>query len=886
MHPQQKSLEHAGLLLKRFIEDIRRDRMFAHRIFYPVLYRNEISKPIVNKDNKVVASTIETEIEFYLLKAEEYATNGAVLVAMFLANGPMVPQSHRIKLQDFCNHSNHKTIVARTKAFLDILKDDNMFNFVFYSLTAAPSQDTDVEMMRERFEEVVQILKRREQSKLPPGQNVRVSRDIAKNREYLLKHFQYISEKDIVHTLNFISYMCTSSSIVSDFTYRPVSNETITDLLNYGSEEAQKDLLLSKLENMLSDKNYDTIASDQITYLIEIMYKDYASIIDKNNSFNINHFILGGVPRNTLDSRTHEIVKMRLSKSAQKIHEYTKRYLSSVLTKALSAHSEFKNSGKYIDTLIDMLIRYAIEGDEEIKKNIYRYISNPHAFLNECKNNCQSVNDASLCCLIYSIIKNDVDYFRNYALTTNVNEASSKLPTTEKIEKFATTIDNFAKAVEDLINNGPRMSLLSDYIERVIDNIHQRNKNISRELISEVFEELTTYAFDSNDIIADSNKILNSIDKEYENYESNTKPSLLSKIIKGISNKLGKMFSKAAFKSDLMSVAVDALKTSDYYKNLDNDERSKVIAAFNQIIEDLVNLRQFLMLLYVQKVLLYDKMKDLLLQYNAIENNASSRVVGIDYAQVLEEKIRLANMMLFYKHYVLEINDKINDVINNASESKYFKNIRNEIVSLLKNTLQYTSIIEALRELNFDTKGAIKIPAIIDKIGEDAIVRAILQHYFQSYLQPILHELVSAAFEEDIISKIQVNDHLLTKDVLNLSHYLTPSVVGTLTFDANVFNDLAYYTYVFMGDTFAGLTRSNVDSVMKFLDDIYGIRYYNVVILGAEDVFLYLNYVGIPALYRGAKTKLRRPDLEYNYRWMTSAIEGLYKNIQLPRKRH
>ena len=885
IHPQQKSLEHAGLLLKRFIEDIRHDRMFAHRIFYPVLYRNEISKPIVNKENKIVATTLETEIEYYLLKAEEYATNGAVLVAMMLANGPMVSKSLRIPISEFCNRAYHKTIVARTKAFLDILRDDNMFNFVFYALTSSNTQDQDVERMRERFTEVVKIIERREKSKLPAAHEVVISRDVAKNREYLLKHFQHISEKDIVQTLNFISYMCSSSTIVTDFNYRPVSNETITELLNYGSEEVQKDLLLSKLEKMLTDKNYDTVASDQITYLIEIMYRDYASLVSRSNRRPQQHFIIGQIGRNELDPHTHNVIKLRLSKSAQKIHEYTKRYLSSVLSRALSAHESFTSSGRYIDSLIEMLIQYAAAGDNTLKAKIYGHISNPHAFLGECQNNCSSVNDASLCCLIYSIIKNDVEYLRSYATTSSANLISSVEPTQEKINDFVTLIDNFTQNVKDLINSGSRSYIVGQYIERTRSDITQNVPAISHEMATDVLLQMSEYAFDSNSIMADGNKVLANIEKDFQSYIDQKETSVISQFFKRMSRKLNNIFSVSVFKRDLLSIVSDVLKSGGYMDGLSEADKAKILRVFSDIANDIVRLRQIYMSLYVQQILLHDKIKDLLMQYNAIDSAAKSRTVGVVYSQIIKEKIDIARQLLFYKNYVLKINNGLHDNIQEISRSRYFKRINNVFKDVLTNSLRYPAIIEALNNLNFDRQGEIELPKIIDSLGEDAIVRTVLQHYFQHYLQPILHELVSSAFEEDIVARIQVNDHLLTKDVLNLSHYLTPSVVGTITFDANVFNDLAYYTYVFMGDTFAGLTRSNVDSVMKFLDEIYGIRYFNIVIMGANDVFLYLNYVGIPALYRGAKTKLRRSDLENNYKWMTDARDGLYKYVQLPRKR-
>jgi len=97
---------------------------------------------------------------------------------------------------------------------------------------------------------------------------------------------------------------------------------------------------------------------------------------------------------------------------------------------------------------------------------------------------------------------------------------------------------------------------------------------------------------------------------------------------------------------------------------------------------------------------------------------------------------------------------------------------------------------------------------------------------------------------------------------------------------------LPKFTYILTSDQFTGVTYNNPDSVMKFLDDVYGLKYLNIVIYGRQDAYLYLNNVGVPYLYRGAKTKIPIRELRRNYDFLMDPATGLYKNIKLPKQKH
>lgn len=159
--------------------------------------------------------------------------------------------------------------------------------------------------------------------------------------------------------------------------------------------------------------------------------------------------------------------------------------------------------------------------------------------------------------------------------------------------------------------------------------------------------------------------------------------------------------------------------------------------------------------------------------------------------------------------------------------------------------------------------------------------------YFKYYLRPVLVNFFGYAFDnfQYAARANDINADIISKDKLHFSKLLTPRNVGLFTIDGAVAQDIAKFTYILTSDTYSGVSYRTPDDVMKFLDTVYGIKYFNVVIYGQTDAYLYLNNFGVPYLYRGARTKIPIRELQHNYDFLMDPTRGLYQNIKLPRKK-
>jgi len=229
----------------------------------------------------------------------------------------------------------------------------------------------------------------------------------------------------------------------------------------------------------------------------------------------------------------------------------------------------------------------------------------------------------------------------------------------------------------------------------------------------------------------------------------------------------------------------------------------------------------------------------------------------------------------------VDLNKKLNEMLS------FFENILNILKPISDITKIYTNqknIQDFLTELDFYIKN-IKNATKNTKINNNA--NHLLEIYFKYYLRPVLVNFFSYAFDnfEYTARQNDISADVVSKDMLHFSKLLDPRNAGILTFDGAVMHDLVKFTYILTSDTFSGVTYNDPDSVIKFLNKVYGLRYFNIVIYGNQDAYVYLNNTGIAFLYRGIKTKISIRELRNMYDFLMDPSRGLYKNINLPKKR-
>ena len=166
------------------------------------------------------------------------------------------------------------------------------------------------------------------------------------------------------------------------------------------------------------------------------------------------------------------------------------------------------------------------------------------------------------------------------------------------------------------------------------------------------------------------------------------------------------------------------------------------------------------------------------------------------------------------------------------------------------------------------------------KINNIEIAENIIKDDFYNFvIKPILTEILSDALANYESSSIKNNTvSYMSKDVLQLDRLLNPSNASCLTWDGAVINELAQMSYTFLGDTFAGMHENTPTGVMKFLNEVYGLQYFNNVIIGQQYAYMYINHVGTSHMYRGANTKIELYSLKDNHNFLMGE-RGLYRNL-------
>lgn len=846
--PIQETLhEQAALRLKAFIEDLRYDPMFKHRLFYPVLYKEVIRGPQqLGNNDKIQAHVAEVIYEYYLLKMESFSSDKAAQIfqAILLSNGPLLPVTDRFRITDaddgnsLLNPRNRDIIVHRTRTLLTVLQDENLYNFIFRSTVGG-----NLDNMRQRFKKLaneihitssgfkiqdntiaheIQIdLKKLKQGKNP------VTNPVAKNIQVLNTYFENIRDKDIQDVVSFLIYMGKSRNIITDFSYRPMTQEMLNKFTDYGlSPEDESELeFIDNIESALDSNVLQKDLNSQLDVFIPVLSQEYAAICTQDEN-KIGRYNL------QVGSRSLEqVLKNKLKRTLKQIVDYTRNYLT---RKMLSA---FKNGEKTFISRVTKDFLTELRKNENRKSigDLSRELITYENFINS---NGTDLND-----LIKQIFKNDISY---------ITEVCKK----EHIQQLKTEF----VAAWDLSNMTNEKKILDEIQNKIISSLYHATSCLDTNIkkIDDVkanLKKLIAAAGEDIDLDSIEIDITHKLNQIFSHSTEYTDETIAERAITSILKNINKLF---------VGLLNSVLKKPDIYKF--TYSVMYYVAALKVIQSQLAG--------YISAMKSVNDYKDILVALRGIYviSKIGNEVLNTKIKYDSLSKLDSAAYNYIIKNFIssasdcIELNNKISDILDKVPKES-------------------DDINEMLKEIGAASNA---IDKIAQKINTEPLADHLTEVYFKYYLKPVLINFFGYALDEFefITRKNDVEADIISKDVLHFSTLLTPSNVGILTFDGAVIQDLAKFTYVLTSDTFSGITYSNPDSVVKFLDEVYGLTYFNVIIYGRNDAYVYMNNIGVPYLYRGAKTKIPIRELRKNYEFLMDPSRGLYKNISLPKKKH
>ena len=834
--------ENAALRLKIFIEDLRHDPMFRHRLFYPVMYKevirgNQYTKFDKDKPKEVKSSVSQVIYEYYLLKMEKFSKDDAARIfqAILYSNGPMLPVDDRLYMRDasdprsILNPRNRDTVIKRTKMFLDVLQDETLFNFVFNETVGK-----NLDHMRTRFRDIANKMQNNHGANIADQQISQ--KNTNQNINNFRNYFAHVSDRDITEVVNFLTYMGNPRNVVTDFSYRPMSQNALDNYLSYNTDEASiaNDEFRSQLEQALDSNILQKDLSSQLDIFIPMVLKEYTAIC-KDDTSNICDTMKTFSNDIRLPNELVNNLKIKIQRSMKQIHDYTRNYLT---RKLLDDHYNNNNElfiSRILNNMIIGLSNNYIKLSDLIRINItYSQFTG-------------SARD-DLSDLIKNIFENDVLYINEICTdTTNCGQ----------------TKDSFAYNWGTSKGQKPEDIALNTY---------------KQEIDIRIFKKISTCMKFTNDQAKRlKSDIIDFIKKEkiainYANVFTRAETDFNDNVV----NEFRKMTSATA--AERIAASIDTLIGNSFRtfistlskKSTDPIEMVLYVLKINELIEK----EMFTMRNKINLVTSLDDFYPLMLQLKALKNTSETVLLNI---HAYEKDIKDA-----FKSY-----KKVKDIMPNNIK-KYFNDVEkcfdelSRIGGLINKSKDPKDMID-----NLIASASISSTNSND-INTGPIASHLLEVYFKYYLKPVLVNFFGYALDnfEYTTRKNDIDSDIVSKDVLHFSKLLTPRNVGLLTIDGAVIHDIAKFTYILTSDQFTGVTYNNPDSVMKFLDDVYGLKYFNIVIYGRQDAYLYLNNVGVPYLYRGAKTKIPIRELRRNYDFLMDPATGLYKNIKLPKQKH
>ena len=750
-NPQILAKEAAATLIKRFIDDINHDPAFRHRTFYPVLYDKIVSgRPHITGGNgggQQFRVNMSHEYHFYLFKSEELATHGAVMLAMLLSNGPLLPENERLTLEGICDRRNRKNVISRTMMFMHLLKDKNLYNFVFanidteqYNIRGRMTK-TGIDQIREKFSSLV----KKYQAKAPDIKAAPIATKIdIQINQYLSAYYEHITRKDVEATVDFLNYMANSKGIVTDFNYRPMTTQELNQFLSYNSD------IPSKITDNIDARDVATIVENYVVDFAPILLRLYADAVTGRQQNRGSYMSFSIIQNYNINNSAFENqLKHMAATTANKMGIYTKNYLQNTLFNL----DEKINSDPIATIFNDVYSDPSLNFDDVIKK----YYS-MDAFLSEY----ESQKQHTLGYTIGRYLEIDANKLANMSTLGSRMQHSDTINSNDVVQ--------IKMVLERILANigavGTLLNMPNLYKSTVLSTAQQLPNNNENHFIQLLKQGFNTFTY------------------LIKSTRQNQKKDIQKKLEESLKS---------------MATAVAGI-----YHNIENEsDADRYIYALKQI---------------------YDK----------------------------------------------SFCSNLNRFIHNAVEPLYLPNTSANEKQEVRNSLE--SICSDLSKLQGIT------------VDTTTIVRDGLRSYYNFVIYPSLNDLL-AQLADTQETRMAVDAEFIQNDVLGLSQLIRPENAGVLTWDGAVFNDLAYYTYVFMSDTLAGMQSDNIDMVMKELDSVYGLRYFSNAIVGREKVYFYLRYIGVPQLYRGAKTVLSKADLYNNYKFITDPRNGLYKQLGLRQKK-
>ena len=859
---QEQLVEDASLRLKFFIEDLRHDPMFRHRLFYPVIYKEIVrSNPHVI-DNKVKQSVLDVIYEYYLLKMEKYSENDTAKIfqAILYANGPMLPENERFYFRDagdprsILNPGNMNTVIMRTDIFLKVLQDENLFNFVFTTTVGS-----NLETMRQRFGDLcnnqrnknVSIDMLHERIRNNFDSKIRVDahgiRREQGNLDIIRQYFHNTSIAEISKTVNFLVYMGNPRNIVTDFSYRPMDQSMLENYLEYGMDENQTMRMeyLNQLEQALDAQILQKDLLDQLDIFIPMLLKEYVSVCTGSaKDFCVkNPKTYSKIFEKDIRYEIRNNIKNKLQRSLKQILDYTQNYLTRKLL-----DSDHVDKRLFILRVLNEFFN-GLQNRMNVMQLSQRFITYP---------NFVSSPDDDLANLIKEIFKNDIAYVYELchssdacAVTQNAFNSSWNTTTTRSVKDTVASLKHSLTSKWDFTT---AIKCLEDGADRARITVLDTLNNIK--------------------IIPDSIKpymddVKNKIDSEYTKLLTsrnlNFAESVAMKIINVVKKTAGKPLDKliSDFKSKF-KITAGELKSLN---KLNNGDKVLLNYALN-----------------LQYKLLY------------LEKSINS---AVDLINATDKYDDIKSAIAFLKNLKSIFNDIRNLIADIKENYKYVKDP--DTLNLAKRLIENNekcldSLEKMIISIPDPVPDAEEYYVVVAAAGSstpprelyiDATASYMLQLYFKYYLKPVLVNFFGYAFDNFKYTARQndINADIVSKDKLHFSKLLTPRTVGLFTIDGAVIQDIAKFTYILTSDTYSGVSYNSPDEVMKFLDSVYGIKYFNVIIYGQNDAYLYLNNIGTPYLYRGARTKIPIRELQRNYDFLMDPTRGLYQNIKIPRKK-
>ncbi len=927
---QEQTEQDASIRLKHFILDIKHDPMFNHRTFYPVLYKEVIKKrnlTNVNKDPKKTAETfnIETIYEYYLLKGEEYCVNGDIMIAILLANGPMVPERERIifgnERNGLNNHSNYETALKRTLTWIDLLNDNNMFNFVFESFIG---QHGNFETMRKRF---LDLSNRKNVGKGQDIHRLNINDKELTPIKALGTHLKNVNEKDVRAVLDFMVYMGNTRNIVTDFNYRPMSMDQLENYLSYNTSQENSEMLsrIQSIEIAIDNKMFDQILASQLEYFTSELYGYYRRICVSQ--------CCASTPQH-LRSTVEELLKNKLSKTLTLVHNYTRNYISKAIIQCsgnpTQCERESLNFAQNYVANLTKLDQNELESyrfidindfangirEDDLARTLKQAFKNDVMYINEiCCKQYVSHSDISSNLRNPNIGARYDHYLSRVALNTEefgkFGEGYRQHQETYSTSNITTMASNAAEVFIKKMDIGNRINetskLVSEYESRLRDDIkiiRDKFKKYSDKIINYFKDQSMTRVVASHGL------------SEYENYINNLE-SLISTTTANIPSDLSGLMSTGtptgwAARVPALIDPNFSISRRDWFGEIDRSFSSipRTLTMHPSISEyGISNLRDIIGESEYEKFLC-DFMNyklaliiNRLLRSDAIGSTAS---IAANIANIVNNAInsgmpnyRAPEIIVEVAHnlaYTLSIatnyiNDYKLEMISDDPRNPMRQTIRDKCNNLLSTT--FKMIDNSYKKYNGKF---ITINEVFDKRMQERVclteveieieANRLLAYYFERYLKPVLIDFTGVVVNNfEFESMVSLEDSVVSRDKLHFGTLLGASSAGILTFEGAVYNDLAKYTYILMSDKYSGLTFNDIDSVTEFLNEVYNIRFFNNIIYGKQDAYVYLRPIGVAQLYRGAQSKIRIEQLKRNYEYLTG--DQLFRNIRLPKpKKH